>query len=80
MGNLAGFHDPNGTGYKLFADWLIKLDPLNPQIAARMATGFESWRQYSTERQSQMKAELARILSVDTLSKNTREIASRILG
>ena len=80
MGNLAGFHDPNGSGYKLFADWLIKLDPLNPQIAARMATGFESWRQYGTERQSQMKAELARILSVDTLSKNTREIASRILG
>ena len=80
MGNLAGFHDPNGSGYALFADWLIKLDPLNPQIAARMTTGFESWRQYSTERQSQMKAELARILSVDTLSKNTREIASRILG
>ena len=80
MGNIAGFHDPSGAGYELIADWLIKLDPVNPQITARMATAFESWRQYSGERQAQMRAALERVLAVETLSKNTREIAGRILG
>ena len=80
MGNIAGFHDPSGAGYELVADWLIKLDPVNPQITARTATAFESWRQYSSERQAQMRAALERVLAVETLSKNTREIASRILG
>ncbi len=80
MGNIAGFHDPSGAGYELVADWLIKLDPVNPQITARMTTAFESWRQYSDTRQAQMRAALERVLAVETLSKNTREIASRILG
>ena len=80
IGNIAGFHDPSGAGYELVADWLIKLDPVNPQITARLATAFESWRQYSEERQAQMRAALERVLAVETLSKNTREIAGRILG
>ncbi len=80
MGNIAGFHTPSGAGYELIADWLIKLDPVNPQITARMATAFESWRQYGDERQAQMRAALERVLAVETLSKNTREIAGRILG
>ncbi len=80
MGNIAGFHDPSGAGYELVADWLIKLDPVNPQITARMTTAFESWRQYSEDRQARMRAALERVLAVETLSKNTREIASRILS
>ena len=80
MGNIAGFHDPSGAGYELVADWLIKLDAVNPQITARLTTAFESWRQYSDVRQAQMRAALERVLAVETLSKNTREIASRILG
>jgi len=80
MGNIAGFHDPSGAGYELVADWLIKLDPVNPQITARLTTAFESWRQYSPERQAQMRGALERVLAVETLSKNTREIAGRILS
>ena len=80
MGNIAGFHDPSGAGYELVADWLIKLDAVNPQITARLTTAFESWRQYSDVRQAQMRAALERVLAAETLSKNTREIASRILG
>ncbi|MCF6273524.1 MAG: aminopeptidase N [Rhodobacteraceae bacterium] len=80
MGNIAGFHEKNGAGYKLVADWLIRLDPINPQITARMTTVFESWRLYDQPRQEQMRAALTRLLALETLSKNTREIASRILG
>ena len=28
--NAAGFHDPSGAGYRLLADWLIRLDPREP--------------------------------------------------
>ena len=80
MGNLAGFHDQSGAGYALVADWMIKLDPANPQITARMATAFESWRQYAPARQQQMQAELERIKATPSLSRNTAEMISRILG
>ena len=46
--NAAGFHDPSGASYRLFADWLIRLDPLNPQTTARMCTAFETWRRTHT--------------------------------
>ncbi|MEM8581507.1 MAG: aminopeptidase N, partial [Pseudomonadota bacterium] len=59
--NPAGFHDPRGAGYAFYADWLIKLDALNPQTTARMSTAFETWRRYDTTRQEQIKDELERI-------------------
>ncbi len=80
MNNPAGFHHPSGDGYKLVAEWLIKLDPHNPQIAARVCTVFESWRRYGPERQAQMKSALENILAAPKLSKNTSEIAGKILG
>ena len=32
-------HAPDGSGYRLFARALKKLDGINPQIAARLANG-----------------------------------------
>ena len=78
--NHAGFHHPSGASYKLLADWLIKLDPINPQTAARMSTAFESWSRYDADRQALIKAELTRILATPTLSRNLGEMASRMLG
>ena len=37
MGNPAGFHAADGSGYRLLVDWLIRLDPVNPQTTARLA-------------------------------------------
>lgn len=78
-GNTAGFHDKSGAGYALFADWLAKLDPINPMTAARMATVFETWSRYDGDRQGQMRDALERLLS-GTPSRDMTEIASRILG
>ena len=44
--NLAGFHAADGEGYRVVADTILKLDKINPQVAARMATGFRSWRHH----------------------------------
>ena len=38
MANPFGFHAPDGEGYAMLADTILALDPLNPQVAARMAT------------------------------------------
>ena len=76
--NPAGFHDPSGKGYKVLTDWLTKLDPLNPQTTARMCSAFETWRRYDCDRQALISAELDRILSLTGLSRDTREMVSRI--
>lgn len=78
--NPAGFHNASGAGYKLFADWLIKLDPVNPQITARMSSGFETWRRYDADRQAMMKAQIERVLATDGLSRDSQEMLGRILN
>ncbi len=76
----AGFHHANGAAYTLLADWLIKLDALNPQTTARMCSAFQTWHRYDTTRQTAIKAELQRLLATPNLSRDTNEMVSRILG
>ncbi|MGV8985317.1 MAG: aminopeptidase N [Cypionkella sp.] len=79
-GNHAGFHHASGGGYRLLADWLIKLDPLNPQTAARMSTAFETWGRYDADRQTLIRAELSRIAATKGLSRDLGEMVGRMLG
>ena len=79
-GNHAGFHRADGAGYRVVADWLLKLDPLNPQTASRMSTAFETWRRYDATRQACTKAELDRILAAPGLSRDLGEMATRLRG
>jgi aminopeptidase N len=78
-GNHVGFHHASGAGYALLADWLIKLDPLNPQTAARMSGAFETWSRYDAGRQALIKAQLARIAAAG-ISRNLAEMVARMLG
>tara|TARA_R110002020_G_scaffold10051_15_gene38951 strand:+ start:801 stop:3347 length:2547 start_codon:yes stop_codon:yes gene_type:complete len=78
--NHAGFHAADGSGYKLLADWLIKLDAKNPQTAARMCAAFQSWRHYDDSRQAHARAELERIAATPDLSRDMREMVGRMLA
>jgi aminopeptidase N len=78
--NHAGFHHRSGAGYRLVADWLIRLDPLNPQTAARVSTAFETWPRYDAARRRRAKAELERILATPDLSADLREMVERMLA
>ena len=78
--NPAAFHSADGKGYAFVADWLIKLDPINPQTTARMCGLFETWRRYDADRQDLIKAQLKRIADTPNLSKDSAEIVGRILG
>lgn len=79
-GHQAGFHLADGSGYALLADWLITLDPLNPQTAARMTTAFDTWKRYDPARQVQIRTALQRILSSKDVSGDTTEMVNRILA
>ncbi|SFS72220.1 aminopeptidase N [Sulfitobacter marinus] len=78
--NHAGFHHASGAGYRLLADWLIKLDPVNPQTTARMCSAFQTWKRYDANRQDMIKTELDRILAQPKLSRDTKEMLTRIRG
>ena len=76
----AGFHHASGKGYALLAEWLMKLDPLNPQTTARMCTAFQTWKRFDADRQAMIRAELERIAAQNGLSRDTGEMVGRILA
>ena len=77
-GNHAGFHQKDGSGYRFLADWLIKLDPLNPQTTARICTAFQTWKRYDKDRQVLIREQLDRIADTDGLSRDVTEMITRI--
>ena len=78
-GNIAHFHNRDGSGYEFLADQVLALDSLNPQIAARLVQSMTRWKRYDEVRQGLMKKQLERILMKKDLSKDVYEIASSSL-
>ncbi|SDI48734.1 aminopeptidase N [Alloyangia pacifica] len=78
--NHAGFHRIDGAGYRLLADWLIKLDEKNPQTTARMCSAFQTWKRYDETRRGLMQAELERIAAKPGLSRDVTEMVTRLLS
>ncbi|MEM9725266.1 MAG: aminopeptidase N [Pseudomonadota bacterium] len=79
MGNTVNFHRKDGAGYRFLADWLIRLDPVNPQTAAKVAGAFETWRRYDELRQGLIRDELRRIHAAEGVSRDMREMLDRML-
>ena len=78
--NHAAFHAADGSGYDFVADWLIRMDAVNPQTAARMTSLFETWPRYDAGRRARARAALERIAARPGLSRNTAEMVTRILA
>lgn len=78
--NPAAFHGADGEGYRLLADLIIALDPVNAQTAARFVPPLGRWRRIEPQRAALMRAELERIAAVPGLSRDTAEQVSRSLG
>jgi aminopeptidase N len=77
--NPVGFHARDGSGYRLLTDYLLELDRLNPQLAARLAQPLTAWQRYDPVRQHFMRAELQRLFNTP-LSRDLFEIASKALA
>ena len=78
-GNPRGFHDASGEGYRMIADLILELDPINPQTAARFVPALGRWRRIEPVRAALMKGELERIMAAGNLSRDTFEQVSRSL-
>ena len=79
MANPLCFNEIDGSGYEVFTNALIKLDKINPQVAARLASAFRSWRMLEPTRAGLAKAALQQINTTQGLSKDTFEITERSL-
>jgi aminopeptidase N len=52
---------------------------MNPQIASRLCGPLTRWKRYSEPRQKLMKAELQRLISLPSLSKDVTEMVEKSL-
>ena len=77
--NLSEFHRADGSGYAFWADQVIALDILNPQVAARLARTLERWRKFTPALQGKMRAALEKV-SAQVRSKDVREIVEKALA
>jgi aminopeptidase N len=77
--NHLRFHNADGSGYRLVGDVIRTLDGVNPQVAARMAGAFESWRRYDETRQALMRTQLKTIQSLAGISPNLFEVVGKML-
>ena len=79
--NQLRFHAADGRGYVFLADQVLRLDPLNPQVAARLLAPLGPWRRFDAPRQGLMKTQLQRVLDTgNRLSMDVYEIASKSLA
>jgi len=77
--NQKEFNRPDGAGYEFVADRILALDPANPQLAARLATAFKSWRTLEPGRRIRAEAALRRIAAAP-LSRDVGDITQRALA
>jgi aminopeptidase N len=78
--NHLRFHAQDGSGYVLLGETIRALDKINPQLAARSAGCFESWRRYDPGRQLLMRRELESMKQMEGLSSNLFEVAEKMLS
>jgi aminopeptidase N len=78
--NPVAFNRADGAGYRLVAEMVVALDAFNPQVAARLATSFRSWRMLEPDRQRQAKQALEHVTGEPKLSRDTAEIVTRCLS
>jgi aminopeptidase N len=78
--NQKEFNRADGAGYEFLAEKLLALDASNPQVAARLATAFRSWRTLEPDRRAHAKRALQTIAAAATLSNDLRDIVARALA
>ncbi len=78
--NPTQFNRADGAGYDFVADNVLALDPKNPQLAARLATAFRTWRTLEAGRRAKAQAALERIKATPNLSRDLADIVERALA
>jgi aminopeptidase N len=73
----ANMHHVGDDAYEFMTDAVLRVDKLNPQVAARVARAFNRWRKFDEARQTAVKAQFDRMLESKP-SKDVYEVASAL--
>jgi aminopeptidase N len=77
--NPVQFNARDGSGYELVGEAIATIDAFNPQVAARLATNFRSWRALEPVRRERARLALVRLRDLANVSRDTYEIAAKSL-
>jgi aminopeptidase N len=80
MNNPAAFHRSDAAGYIFWAERVLELDAINPQLAARIARVMDRWGRLAEPFRSAAREALSRVAARTDLSNDVREIVSRALA
>ena len=64
--NPAAFHRADAAGYVFWAERVIELDALNPQLAARLARAMDRWSHLAEPYRSAAREAIARVARAPT--------------
>ncbi len=78
--NPGGFHRADAAGYVFWADRVMELDAINPQVAARLARALDRWKKLADPYRSAAREALARVAAKADLSNDVREVVDRALA
>jgi aminopeptidase N len=78
--NHTQFNRADGQGFDFVADFVLALDPKNPQVAARLMGVFRSWRALEARRRERAEAALQRVAAAPALSRDVHDIVARTLA
>lgn len=78
--NPSRFHAADGSAYALWAELVISLNKINPQVAARLARSMDRWKKYPKNLQAHMKVALQKVADTKNLSKDVLEVVSKALA
>ena len=77
--NPLQFNRADGAGYQFVAGEVLKIDALNPQIAARMLGCFRSWKSLEPGRRAHARKALQGVAKSETISRDVFEIVTKML-
>ena len=77
--NPAAFHRSDAAGYVFWADQVLALDAINPQVAARLARAMDRWSRLVEPYRSAAREAIAWVAAKPDLSNNVREVVGRAL-
>ncbi|MCR6634013.1 aminopeptidase N [Devosia sp.] len=80
MSNPAQFARADGLGFRFITEAAAEIDKVNPQVAARILTGFRILPLLESGRREAGRAALEALKNHHTLSRNTGDIVDRILA
>jgi aminopeptidase N len=78
--NPGAFHRRDAAGYVFWAEQVLVLDAINPQVAARLARALDRWSRLTEPYRSAAREAIARVAAKPDLSNDVREVVSRALA